>query len=341
MFRQATGGYGFEDFFGSMFGGGQTRRRANQPMQGEDHYRQMAIDFMDSVHGKTETVTLDVEEPCEHCHGSGAESPEDIEQGEDHYRQMAIDFMDSVHGKTETVTLDVEEPCEHCHGSGAESPEDIETCSKCHEHCHGSGAESPEDIETCSKCHGSGRVVQSVNTFFGTMQQQSVCDRCGGTGKVSGAESPEDIETCSKCHGSGRVVQSVNTFFGTMQQQSVCDRCGGTGKVVKERCHECHGQGHVRKKVKLDIKIPQGIQSGQQIRIPGKGGPGENGGPNGDLYIEIMVREAGYQDPAGHPVRSADPDPRQRRSGRKRRPQRRSVYRDHGASRCAVQARGQ
>ena len=175
LFRQATGGYGFEDFFGSMFGGGQTRRRANQPMQGEDHYRQMAIDFMDSVHGKTETVTLDVEEPCEHCHGSGA-------------------------------------------------------------------------------------------------------------------ESPEDIETCSKCHGSGRVVQSVNTFFGTMQQQSVCDRCGGTGKVVKERCHECHGQGHVRKKVKLDIKIPQGIQSGQQIRIPGKGGPGENGGPNGDLYIEIMVR---------------------------------------------------
>lgn len=166
------------DIFGSFFGGGfsgQSRRQANQPRQGNDRIMQMRIDFMDAVFGKTETISLEVDEPCKHCHGTGA-------------------------------------------------------------------------------------------------------------------ESAQDVQTCPHCHGKGYVVQQQRTMFGIAQQQVVCPECHGTGKKVTRACHECHGKGYEHKRVKLDIKIPQGIQSGQQIRIPGKGERGQNGGPNGDLYIEIHVK---------------------------------------------------
>ena len=84
-------------------------------------------------------------------------------------------------------------------------------------------------------------------------------------------------------------MEQINTPFGRIQQQKVCGKCHGTGETIKEKCHVCHGKGYEHKKVKLDIKIPEGISTGQQIRIPGKGNVGENGGPNGDLYIEIIV----------------------------------------------------
>ena len=74
-----------------------------------------------------------------------------------------------------------------------------------------------------------------------------------------------------------------------IQQQSVCPDCHGTGKKVSRSCHVCHGKGYEHRRVKLDIKIPAGIQTGQQIRIAQKGERGTNGGPNGDLYIEIIV----------------------------------------------------
>jgi molecular chaperone DnaJ len=171
---------GFEDIFSSMFGGGSggfsysNSRKSTRPRQGADRYMQMRIDFMDSIKGKTETISLDVDEQCKHCHGTGA-------------------------------------------------------------------------------------------------------------------DSPEDVEVCTKCHGTGTVIEQVQTPFGTMQQQVVCDHCNGKGETVKVNCHVCNGKGHEHRKVKLDIKIPEGIKTGQQIRIPGKGELGENGGPNGDLYIEIMV----------------------------------------------------
>lgn len=172
------GGGGFEDIFGSMFGGsggfGGQPRHDNRPRQGADRYMQMRIDFMDAIKGKTETISLDVDEQCKHCHGTGA-------------------------------------------------------------------------------------------------------------------ESPSDIEVCTKCHGTGTVVEQVQTPFGTIQQQVTCDHCHGTGEEIKVKCHECGGKGYEHRKVKLDIKIPEGIKTGQQIRIPGKGELGENGGPNGDLYIEMLV----------------------------------------------------
>ena len=164
----------FGSFFGGGFGGGGSRRSSNQPRQGQDRYMQMRIDFMDSIFGKTETISLDVDETCKHCNGSGA-------------------------------------------------------------------------------------------------------------------ESPSDVQTCPTCHGSGYVMSQQRTPFGVIQQQSVCPDCHGTGKKVTRACSHCHGKGYEHRRVKLDIKIPAGIQSGQQIRIPGKGERGTNGGPNGDLYIEIMV----------------------------------------------------
>ncbi len=164
----------FGSFFGGGFGGGGSRRSSNQPRQGQDRYMQMRIDFMDSIFGKTETISLDVDETCKHCNGSGA-------------------------------------------------------------------------------------------------------------------ESPRDVQTCPTCHGSGYVMSQQRTPFGVIQQQSVCPDCHGTGKKVTRACSHCHGKGYEHRRVKLDIKIPAGIQSGQQIRIPQKGERGSNGGPNGDLYIEIMV----------------------------------------------------
>lgn len=173
-FGQDFSGFGdFSDIFGSFFGGG-SRRASNAPRQGQDRYMQMRINFMDSIFGKTETITLEVDEQCRHCHGSGA-------------------------------------------------------------------------------------------------------------------ESASDVQTCPTCGGTGYVMSQQRSLFGVIQQQTVCPDCHGTGKKVTRACHHCHGKGYEHRRTKLDIKIPEGIQSGQQIRIAGKGELGTNGGPNGDLYIEIIV----------------------------------------------------
>lgn len=134
----------FGSFFGGGFGGGGSRRSSNQPRQGQDRYMQMRIDFMDSIFGKTETISLDVDETCKHCNGSGA-------------------------------------------------------------------------------------------------------------------ESPSDVQTCPTCHGSGYVMSQQRTPFGVIQQQSVCPDCHGTGKKVTRACSHCHGNGYEHRRVKLDIKIPAGI----------------------------------------------------------------------------------
>lgn len=111
------------------------------------------------------------------------------------------------------------------------------------------------------------------------------CEACDGTG----AASKSDIETCSTCRGSGYVMTQQRTMLGIMQSQSVCPDCRGTGKKIRKVCPKCGGKGYNHKQVKVDVKIPAGINSGQQLRVSGKGERGENGGPNGDLYIEINV----------------------------------------------------
>ena len=113
------------------------------------------------------------------------------------------------------------------------------------------------------------------------------CAHCHGTG----ADSPSDIHTCHTCGGSGYVRSQRQTILGTMETQSPCPTCGGTGKEVTTKCHVCGGSGYSRVKTDLKVKIPAGINNGQQIRIPGKGNRGLNGGTNGDLFIEVVVAE--------------------------------------------------
>ena len=116
------------------------------------------------------------------------------------------------------------------------------------------------------------------------------CQHCDGTGAASKA----DIETCPTCHGSGVTMRQTRTPFGVMQSQGVCPDCGGTGKHIKKKCTHCNGTGYNSVKEQVEVKVPAGISSGQQIRVQGYGERGENGGPNGDLYIEIRVRPHKY-----------------------------------------------
>ena len=164
----------FGSFFGGGFGGGSSRRQSSGPRKGNDRFMQMRIDFMDAIFGKTESITIDVDEQCDECLGSGA-------------------------------------------------------------------------------------------------------------------KTKADIKSCSRCGGTGSVTTQQRTPFGVFQSQSVCPDCNGTGKTIANKCPKCHGKGYEHKRVKLDIKIPAGIQSGQQVRVANKGERGINGGPNGDLYIEILV----------------------------------------------------
>lgn len=111
------------------------------------------------------------------------------------------------------------------------------------------------------------------------------CSHCHGTG----ADSPSDIETCPYCGGTGYTTVQTRTPFGTMNQRSTCQHCGGKGKRVTHNCHVCGGQGYAHVRKDLEVRIPAGINAGQQIRVSGKGGRGLNGGPNGDLYVEVLV----------------------------------------------------
>jgi len=178
---QGFGGSGdfgdLNDIFGSFFGGGfgsQTRRNPTGPRQGDDRLMRMNIDFMDAVTGKEASVTLDVDEQCSECLGSGA-------------------------------------------------------------------------------------------------------------------HSKDDVKVCPTCQGKGQVTQQQRTPFGVFQSTAPCPECKGTGKKILNKCKKCGGAGHEHKKVTVDLKIPAGIQSGQRLRVPNRGERGINGGPNGDLFIEINV----------------------------------------------------
>ncbi len=111
------------------------------------------------------------------------------------------------------------------------------------------------------------------------------CTTCGGTGAKPGT-SPE---TCPKCGGKGQVVYTSQSFFGTVQNVQTCPNCGGSGKVIKEKCTSCSGTGYTSSKKKIEVTIPAGIDNGQSVRIREKGETGTNGGPRGDLLVEVNV----------------------------------------------------
>ena len=111
------------------------------------------------------------------------------------------------------------------------------------------------------------------------------CPKCSGTGAKPGT-SPE---TCPKCGGKGQVVYTQQSFFGTVQNVQTCPDCHGTGKIIREKCQDCSGTGYVSNKKKIAVTIPAGIDNGQSVRIRDKGEPGVNGGPRGDLLVEVNV----------------------------------------------------
>ncbi len=117
--------------------------------------------------------------------------------------------------------------------------------------------------------------------------RKETCDHCKGTG----AESPSDVETCGTCHGQGAVQKTQRTPFGVFAQTVTCPACHGKGKSVKKKCHECHGESRIVKEPTITVEVPKGISSGVKLRMTGQGESGLNGGPSGDLYIFIHVKE--------------------------------------------------
>jgi len=116
--------------------------------------------------------------------------------------------------------------------------------------------------------------------------KEETCDTCHG----SGAKPGTSAKTCSHCHGSGQLNQEQNTPFGRVVNRRACHHCGGTGKIIPEKCNTCGGSGTIKKNKTIHIKIPAGIDEGQQIRVAGKGEPGKNGGPAGDLFVVVQIR---------------------------------------------------
>ena len=114
-----------------------------------------------------------------------------------------------------------------------------------------------------------------------------LCEHCHG----NGAEPGTPIETCERCGGSGQLQAVTRTPFGQVMRSAVCDKCGGEGRVPRDPCHVCRGRGRKVERVKVSVDVPAGIADGQRIRIAGRGHAGERGGPPGDLYIQIRVRE--------------------------------------------------
>ena len=108
-----------------------------------------------------------------------------------------------------------------------------------------------------------------------------ICSGKGGDGET----------TCSTCGGAGRVITQQRSMFGIFQTESTCPDCNGKGKTYKNTCKKCNGKGHVIKNKEIEITVPEGVDNGHQLRISGKGASGYNGGPNGDIYIEFIVKD--------------------------------------------------
>ena len=153
-----------------------------------------------------------------------------------------------------------------------------------------------------SKSKGRDKIINMNLTFeeavFGCtkdirldlMDRCDECDGLGGHGEV----------TCNRCGGRGVVEQQQRSILGTYITRTTCSECGGTGKTYKTVCSTCHGKGKIRKNKEISVKIPAGVDTGNQLRLSGKGEAGSNGGANGDLYIEFNVKS--------HPVYEREED---------------------------------
>ncbi|MCU1592840.1 MAG: Chaperone DnaJ, partial [Frankiales bacterium] len=138
-------------------------------------------------------------------------------------------------------------------------------------------------------------------TVFGTQRELTietavVCTPCEGQGTAPGTLPT----TCETCRGRGEVQQVQRSFLGQVMTTRTCPRCSGTGTVIEHPCHECHGDGRVRARRTLTVKVPAGVEDGMRIRLSGEGEVGPGGGPSGDLFVEISEKK--------HPVFTRDGD---------------------------------
>lgn len=143
--------------------------------------------------------------------------------------------------------------------------------------------------------------LELTETAFGVQKDITVdtavaCEACDARGTAPGTHA----ETCSHCGGRGEVQQVARTLLGQMMTSRPCAPCGGTGTTIPSPCPTCHGDGRVRARRTIAIKVPPGVHDGVKIRLSGEGEVGPGGGPSGDLYVEIRERR--------HPVFTRDGD---------------------------------
>jgi molecular chaperone DnaJ len=134
-------------------------------------------------------------------------------------------------------------------------------------------------IDLAEAAHGS-----SVKVGYEAIVR---CEHCNG----NGAEPGTPIEACPQCQGAGQIRSVARTPFGQVMRTAVCDRCGGEGKIPQTPCQRCDGRGRLVDHVSVSVEVPAGIADGQRIRVAGRGHAGERGGPPGDLYVLIRIRE--------------------------------------------------
>jgi molecular chaperone DnaJ len=140
------------------------------------------------------------------------------------------------------------------------------------------GAQPGHDIEAALEI-GLLDAVRGVSTQI-SIERPELCTRCGGSGNEPGSETE-----CPECHGSGQVQMGR----GPVAFGRTCPRCGGAGRVSTRTCSACNGRGEIAQRERLNVHIPAGVDSGSRVRVAGKGAPGHNGGPPGDLYIVVRV----------------------------------------------------
>lgn len=140
---------------------------------------------------------------------------------------------------------------------------------------------------------GNDSLVRMNLTFeeavFGTKKTLEItldenCESCNGLGG-------HGEQVCKTCHGSGQITREQSTIFGSFMTRTTCPDCSGKGNSFESKCSNCRGTGKVRKTKEIEVKIPAGVDTGNRLRVPGKGESGSNGGPNGDIYIEFNVKE--------------------------------------------------
>ncbi len=138
---------------------------------------------------------------------------------------------------------------------------------------------------------GASVILSFEEAAFGCKKQVDVrvietCRTCGGSGAAKGTT----VSTCPTCRGTGHEVRQQRTPFGVVQSQTVCSRCQGKGKIIETPCSDCRGGGQVRVNAKVGVNIPAGIDDGQVLTVRGKGNAGLNGGPAGNLEVQVSVR---------------------------------------------------